>query len=524
MTKFTVFLILYLFLFFPLVGQSVARDQLDSLVVNLNTKYDEQNPVLSPDGTKLYFTRANDSLNIGGARDKGDIWMSSLGSDGIWEKPSNLGVPVNNSLRNYLLGFSPDGKIMFLNNEKKNPGGIVVNDGISYSVFENGAWGRPQRVSVDYLLNKSKHQSGSISADGNIMLLSLQSYASRGEEDIYICTYDNGKWSQPVNLGSTINTSSQEMTPYLSPDKKSLFFSSNGHGGKGGRDLFISQRNGSGWRDWSKPKNLGADVNSFGVELGYFIDLRNEIAYYSSTQNSDGYGDIKAYKITMEVEQPMEEQQVFRELVVEAEEASRTKSLYGHILNAKSSEPIVAAIKVMDAEVEHNLNSNEEDGRYEVEVLSSTDSLTIIIKAPGFMGISESISLSSSDLEKDFSLSPLEVGATITLNEVYFDRGTANLLENSYGELDRVIEMLQENPNVKIELSGHTDNQGSSKLNLKLSQERVDKVEQYLTEHGIEGKRIKGKGYGGTRPVASNASEESRKLNRRVEITILKNK
>jgi Tol biopolymer transport system component len=223
MTKFAVFLIVYLFLFFPVVSQSVSTDQLDSITANLNTKYDEQNPVLSPDGTKLYFTRANDSLNIGGPRDKGDIWMSSLGSDGIWEKPSNLGAPINNSLRNYLLGFSPDGKIMFLNNEKKNPGGIVVNDGISYSVFDNGAWGRPQRVSVDYLLNKSKHQSGSISADGSLMLLSLQSYASRGEEDIYICTYENGKWSQPINLGSTINTARQEMTPYLSPDKKSLF-------------------------------------------------------------------------------------------------------------------------------------------------------------------------------------------------------------------------------------------------------------------------------------------------------------
>jgi len=524
MTKFTVLLFFNLTIFFGSFGQDVKIDNLDTLVSNLNTRYDEQNPVLSPDGKKLYFTRANDSLSIGGARDKGDVWVASLAENSIWSKPVNLGAPINNSLKNYLLGFSPDGKIMFLNNEKKNPGGIVVNDGISYSVLSNGSWSRPARISVDYLLNRSKHQSGSVSADGNVMLLSLQSYASRGEEDIYVCTYKNGKWTQPVNLGSVINTAHQEMTPYLSPDSKSLYFFSNGHGGKGGRDLIVSERTGDGWTDWSKPKNLGQDVNSFGVELNYFIDTRNSIAYFSSTQNSDGYGDIKAHDITIEIDEQAEEEQVFEELVQVAEEASKTLSLTGKIINSKNSEPIKAAINVIDTDFVININSDEENGSYLIEIPIKTDLIYVTIKAPGFMGITESLTLDGSNLEKDFELTPLEVGATITLNEVYFERGTANLLEDSYSELERVIEMMDENPNVKIELAGHTDNQGNSKLNLKLSQERVDIVKQYLTEHSIDGKRIKGKGYGGTRPVASNASEDSRKLNRRVEITILKNK
>ena len=139
------------------------------------------------------------------------------------------------------------------------------------------------------------------------------------------------------------------------------------------------------------------------------------------------------------------------------------------------------------------------------------------------MSITEEILFDGNDLTRDFKLTPLEVGATIQLNQVYFARGTAELLEDSFAELDRVVDMMSENPTVKIELSGHTDNQGSSKLNIKLSQERVEKAKLYLTEHGIDNKRIKGKGYGGTKPVASNASEETRKLNRRVEITILKN-
>ncbi len=504
-------------------SQSVNKNDLNVLLEKVNTRYDEHNPILSPDGKSLYFTRANDSLNIGGTKDKGDIWVSQLNSDGIWGAPVNLGAPVNNDLKNYILGFSPDGNIMFLNNEKKNPGGLVVNDGVAYSIFSGGSWSRPAVVSVDYLLNRSTHQSGSVSADGSTMLLSLQSYASRGEEDIYVSTYQNGRWTQPVNLGSVINTSGQDMTPYLSPDKKSLYFSSNGHGGKGGRDLFVSEKLGEGWTDWSKPKNLGNDVNSIGVELNYFIDTRNSIAYFSSTQNSDGYGDIKAHNIIIETEAEQIEEVAFTELVQQAETESRTLTLFGKITNKSSSAPVVAALNLVFDDAAINLNSEEETGNYKVEIPLKTREVELSIKAPGFMGIKESVIIAGANMQKDFELAPLEVGATITLNKVYFERGTFALLEESFPELESVIDMMNENPNVRIELSGHTDNQGNSKLNVQLSQERVDLVKRYLTEHGIDGKRIKGKGYGGTRPVASNASEETRRLNRRVEFTILKN-
>jgi len=228
MTLKKIFLILIATPVFLVNAQTVDKTDLSMLVKQLNTRYDEQNPILSPDGLSLYFSRANDSLNIGGTKDKSDIWFSRIGPGGLWQKPQNLGRPVNDELKNYMLGFSPDGKIMFLNQEKKNPGGLIINDGIAYSVQENGVWTRPTKLSVDYMFNKSDHQSGSISRDGNYMVLSLQSYASRGAEDIYICTYSQGKWTQPVNLGSVINTAKQEMTPFLSPDNKKLYFSSIG--------------------------------------------------------------------------------------------------------------------------------------------------------------------------------------------------------------------------------------------------------------------------------------------------------
>ena len=504
-------------------AQQVDKSDLLILLKEVNSRYDEQNPMLSPDGKRLYFTRANDSLNVGGPRDKGDIWVSGLSVNGVWMKPENLGRPVNDDLKNYLLGFSPDGKIMFLNQEKRNPGGLIINNGISFSVFANGKWSKPSRVSVEYLLNKSKHQSGVVSADGSLMLLSLQSYASRGEEDIYICTYENGKWTQPVNLGSDINTSRQEMTPYLSADKKYLYFSSNGYGGKGGRDLFVSERKGESWTSWTKPKNLGSDVNSFGVELNYFIDSNNQVAYFSSTQNSDGYGDIKAHDIIIDIDEEPIQEETFTELVVIAEEARKVLNFSGSISNKKTEEPISAALNVKVDGIDEHINSYEINGEFSIELPLHIKNGVVNIKAPGFMSLKEEIIFDGNDVINNFALTPLEVGATIRLNQVYFERGTAELLKESFDELDQVVNMLIENPTVKIELSGHTDNQGSSKLNIKLSQERVEKAKRYLTEHGIESKRVKGKGYGGTKPVASNASEETRKLNRRVEITILKN-
>jgi len=505
------------------IAQKVTKNDLAKLTENLNSRWDEQNPILSPDGKSLYFSRANDSLNVGGPRDKGDIWFSRLSEDGIWSVPENLGQPVNDYLKNYLLGFSPDGNIMFLNQEKRNPGGLIINDGISYSVFSGGSWSKPARLSVDYLLNKSQHQSGSISADGTLMFLSLQSYASRGEEDIYISRYSNGKWTQPINLGSEINTEGQEMTPYLSPDKNSIYFASNGHGGRGGVDLYVAERTGEDWTSWSKPKNMGTVVNSSGVELSYFIDPRNEIAYLSSTQNSDGYGDIVAIDINIDTDQIPVISESFEELVNKAEEARKSLRLSGKVLNERTDQPVAGALNIKLQEGEENINTNQNDGAYELEIPLTEQSITITVKSPGFMSKTEHYMIEGEDIVVDFSLTPLEVGETIQLNKVYFERGTSELKEDSFEELDRVVDMMNENPSVKIELSGHTDNQGSSKLNVKLSQERVEKVKRYLSEHGVDDKRVKGKGYGGLKPVASNASEETRKLNRRVEITILKN-
>jgi len=514
-------------------AQTIDMQNLTVVTKSLNSRWDENNPVLRPDGKTIYFTRANDSSNIGGVKDKGDIWFSRLGENGRWQKPKNLGEPVNDNTRNTVIGFSADGNVMFLNIQKRHDGGYISNDGIGFSVKQgNEGWSSPQKMQVDYYLNKSDHQSGCVSKDGRVMLLSMQSYASRGEEDLYVSFYQNGKWTQPKNLGSDINSKAQEMTPFISADLKTLYFSSNGYGGKGGRDLYKSERLDDSWRKWSKPKNLGSEINSNGVELSYFIDYTNKVAYYSTTQNSDGYGDIQVSKVDISLPDTLiaDTTETFKELAVVPEkipvELVKQELIFrGKVVNAKDGIPIAAAVQLTGIGFEENLNASSSTGLFEIRIPDEIKGFDISIKAPGFMSHEEILENISPDGKIElFSLEPLIVGSTIRLNKVYFERGKAVLLDNSFAELDRVVEMLLENPDIKIELSGHTDNQGNAKLNLKLSQERVEAVKSYIISGNVDAKRVKGKGYGGTRPVASNASEDTRRLNRRVEFKILKNK
>jgi OmpA-OmpF porin, OOP family len=508
---------------------------------NINSRVDEENPILHPSGRFLYFNRANDTLNLGGVRDKGDIWFSEF-INNAWTRPKNAGAPINNTHYNRLLGFSPDGNIMFLHHHYRKDGRLSNTQGLSYSILRGDYWSFPEALPIQYFFNKSSHQSGSISADGRIMVLALDSYNSRGNEDIYVCFFEGDTWSTPRNLGSIINTEGEEMTPYLAPDNKTLYFSSNGHGGYGGRDLFKAVRLDDSWRNWTSPENLGPEVNSEGVELSLYYDSGGLFAYYTSTRDSDGYGDMRTWDIPQE-----EEPEVATEI---AEVADFTQliqketpdqipetllppslperiSVLGSVINAKTNAPINGAIVTFTAE---NLNdstyTDTSRPQYNLSLPSSTRNISIEVRSQGFMTQEETLQLEAdpgASVQKDFFLTPLEVGETIKLEQLYFERGTANIMDDSYPELERLLKIMQENPNLYIELAGHTDNQGNARLNLKLSNERVTKVKEYLISRGISEKRVKGKGYGGSRPIASNASEETRRLNRRVEFTITKN-
>jgi OmpA-OmpF porin, OOP family len=548
--KYTVLFIAAVLMFLSGAAQSTDPE---SVGKGINSPYNEMNPVLHPDGKTMYFTRSNHPENIGGRRDKGDIWVSVLGEDG-WQPATNIGEPLNNAEYNAVVGFSADGRTMFLHNVYTREYRPLPIQGISVSYRRGSSWSYPVPVPIQSFYNRSDHQSVSLSHDGRVMVMAIESYATYGVEDIYVSFLrSNGEWTHPLNLGPDINTNLQEMTPTLLKDNKTLIFASNGHGGYGSMDLFYSERLDDTWTRWSKPQNLGPAVNTRGRETYYFVSPDEEYAYFVSTQNSEGYGDIKRIRLgredlarqveAVEAELVEEETEVVREETERVREEAVgtaevpvveptpetiappviTASIEGRIVNVKSNETIPARIVFIPINVEGQNQVDEDAARGLYKVHLKPGTYMAKASAAGFMSYEEEVHIGTGTMTRNFELSPLDVGAVFTLNNVLFTRGTIELLESSFQELDQIVEVLKTNPSVKIELAGHTDNQGSARLNMRLSQERVETVKNYLVQKGIDSSRITGKGYGGSRPIASNNSEETRRLNRRVEFTVVQN-
>jgi outer membrane protein OmpA-like peptidoglycan-associated protein len=294
-------------------------------------------------------------------------------------------------------------------------------------------------------------------------------------------------------------------------------------------------------------------VNTKGVELSYFIPPNGDYAYLVSTQNSDGYGDLKRIPIrpserpSASLESLIADPTSFPEpdtvLIITQEPVTEVENetiatfkeivknpavtIEGTVKNASTKNPVFAKINIVspDEQVVNSVATNVSTGAFRLNIPSDS-LLNIVVKADGYMSYESSISVSSDQANVPATaveLIPLEVGMTVQLPNVLFERSTTTLMPASYEELNQVVDLLNEYPEMEIELSGHTDNQGSAKLNLELSEDRVDTVILYLVGKGVSRNRLSGKGYGGTKPIASNRGEETRKLNRRVEFTIIKN-
>lgn len=523
---------------FPFVAE--AQQELPAVPDTvLNSRFNEIKPLFSPDGSTLYFTRSNHPLNVGGRRDRGDVWKSTVVAPGRYDGVEQANKAINTSQMNSIVGFSGDGETVYFqtyNTESKGK----RQSGI-YKMPAQG--GNAQSVTIHYFFNKAKYQDATLSPDGKVMLLAMESYSTYGLEDLYVSFLQpDGSWSEPKNLGLEINTPKQEMSAWLAADGQTLYFTSNGHGGYGSMDIFRSQRLDGSWKRWSKPENLGPEVNSAGADMYYTEGPQGQWAYYSSTQNSEGFGDIR--KI------PIPEQEDKEPLLVDAEEeiepaqpAPDTLAAVAMVEDSipeDSIEEVTVLVKQsfeLEGQVQNDAGQlqpaqvrvSRSDKGY-ADTLATTGSFDVNlpeggeymvrVQAQGYFPVDTSLQVQEGINTLNLRLRPLRVGETVRLENVMFRQSTAVLLEESNEALDEVVSLMQENPEMEILVTGHTDNQGSSKANIKLSRERVEAVKNYLISRGVSENRIEGKGYGPTRPIASNASEETRKLNRRVEFTI----
>ena len=484
--------------------QNVIKENLGN---NINTDKADISPLISVDGKELYFVKKTDTIIDGYEQDK--IYYSQKQSNDKWGKAKKLDFPLNNNGHNNAVGMSADGNLLYLMNEYSDDGKKIISSGISRSFKKINGWSIPKAIKIDNFYNLNQYSNYSFSSDNKVLIMAIERNDSYGNLDLYVSFFDGEKYSEPTNLGPLVNTTQMDFSPFIASDNKTLYFASNGHLGYGGSDIYITKRLDDSWLNWSTPLNLGNGINTPNWESYFILPASGEYAYMSSDENSFGSSDIVRIKLNNESKP---------EPVV---------LIKGKVLNSKTKEPLEASIRINNLRTDKELGiafSDPKTGDYKI-VLPYGENYSFLANKENFYSISENLDLSKlseyKEISKDLLLTPIEKGLTFRLNNIFFDFDKSILKEESFPELNRLVNFLNENIFLKIEIAGHTDNQGNDSYNLKLSKDRANAVLEYLISKGISRNRITSVGYGETKPISTNDNEEGRQLNRRVEVKIL---
>jgi outer membrane protein OmpA-like peptidoglycan-associated protein len=330
-----------------------------------------------------------------------------------------------------------------------------------------------------------------------------------GGSDIYVVhLLDNDRWSEPENLGPTINTTGDEQCPFIHADNQTLYFSSSYWQGYGDEDIFLSRKNLLTGK-WSIPENLGYPINTIDREGTLFVTADGKTAYYAS-ERTDSYGGLDLYSFELRPDiRPI-----------------NTRWVKGKIIDAKTNKPIEALVNLYDIDSKKEIThiSSDNNGEF-LLTLPTNQSYIATIDKKGYLFYTESFHLNSektdSTYEKIIYLTQLQINAAIQLNNVLFKTNSYELDSTSFVELNTLVKLLNENPNIKIEIQGHTDNVGTADDNLKLSDKRAHAVVDYLIQQNINPLKLQAKGFGETMPIDDNTTETGRRKNRRTELRVI---
>lgn len=492
--------------------------KIENLGSSVNTAYPELRPTVSADGNLLFFICENNPHNTkySSVPNSQDIWFSEKDTlTGKWSRAVHLGYPLNTVQYNAVYWISPDNNRILIRGAFIN--GAYNGKGVSMcTLTREGNWSEPEalRIKNYYKYDRGRQSGATMGHNGQTLLLYMSTEPGNPDNDIYVCFLTkDGSWTEPLNLGKKINApETNEMTPYLAPDGITMYFSSNRNGGLGDNDIWMTKRLDNSWQKWSEPINLGGPINTDNWDAFFTLDAGGEFAYLTTNLNTFGESDIVRVKL------------------LEKEKPNPVVLVSGNVYNIKTKQPVSASLiyeTLPDGVVAGNGISGATDGAFKF-VLPYDKNYSIRASADHYFAISENLNLDSlvkagyREIHKDLYLAPIEIGQVVRLNNVFFDFDKYNLRNESFVELDRVVQLLKENPGIEIEMSAHTDSKGADDYNYRLSDDRARSVREYIVSKGIDEKRIVSQGYGETKPVSTNETEEGRQLNRRVEFKIIK--
>jgi outer membrane protein OmpA-like peptidoglycan-associated protein len=381
------------------------------------------------------------------------------------------------------------------------------NCDLYFSAFNNGKWSEPYNLGAPVNTNHWE-STPSISADGKTLFFSSSRPGGYGGKDIWLTRLnDKNKWTEPVNLGSVINTEGDEMSPFIHFDGKTLYFASDGRVGMGGFDLFVSRMKDDS--TWTEPQNLGYPINTFNDEMGLIIESGGQKAYYSSVRDKSRGKDIFSFNL------------------YEAVRPNPVSYIKGKVYDKMTGRLLKAEYELINLSTGKIIikNVTDDTGNFLV-CLPSGYNYGINVSKPGYLFYSENFMLegihtASKPYIKKIVLNPAIVGEKMQLSNVFYEIDSWQLKKESITELDNLVSLLSENSNLVMEIGGYTDSTGSEQYNMALSEKRALSVVNYLIKRGISSDRLKYKGYGNTSPLGDNVTSEGRKLNRRTEAKIV---
>ncbi|MDP4221695.1 MAG: OmpA family protein [Bacteroidota bacterium] len=478
----------------------------ESVGDGINTTDDEYWPSITADGQTMIFTRQPRPVENGRLSKAGleDFYISYF-SGNKWQTAVNAGSPLNSDDNEGAQSLSSDGTYMFFTGCNR-PGGLGSCD-IFFSAFNHGKWTIP--VDLGSPVNTQYWESQpSISADDQMLFFSSNRPGGIGGKDLWFSRLNsNNKWIRPRNLGNKINTPGDEMSPFIHFDGKTLYFSSDGRPGMGGFDIYFSRMQDDS--TWSEPVNLGYPINTYNDEMGLVIESSGQKAYFSSIRDGKTGKNIYSFRL------------------YEAIRPDPVAYLKGKVSDKETGQSLVAEYELINLSRQHTVvhNSTDEAGNFLV-CLPSGYNYGLNVSKKGYLFYSENFMFEGQHtvLEpflKKIRLSPLKIGESMSLANIFYEVDSWTLKKESLAELNKLCDLLKENKGIKVEIGGYTDATGTDEHNQILSEKRALSVVNYLIDNGISSDRLKYKGYGNTSPVGDNVTYEGRKLNRRTEVKII---
>lgn len=489
-----------------LAAQSTHRN----LGGSVNSAYEELQPYMTVDGTKLFFTRENHPDNTLSPQNTQDIWYCKKNEKGEWESAKHLGYPFNQTQFGTIFYQSPDGNRRIIRGAYNK--GMYQGNGYSECTLTAKGWSDPQALDIARYdkMSKGDHAGICFSPDNEHMIMYF-SETENGPLHLYVSFHSKGlKWSKPISLGTAINNPGTESsTPFMAADGVTLYFSSDRAGGQGGADIWMSRRLDESWTNWSTPVNLGAGVNTPQWDAYYTMSASGDAFMVTTDPNGFGSSDIVQVQLKEETK------------------PNPVVLIRGRVLNFNSQQPLEATINYQylpEGTEAGSATSAPGTGEYQI-VLPYGKQYAFGARANGYYAVNENLDLSTistySEIKKDLFLVPIETGQTIRLNNIFFETGSATLKAESFPELNNLVKLLNENPKINIVIEGHTDNVGTDEANQILSENRAKAVHDYLLSQGVGAERLSYSGFGESKPVDDNSTEEGRMKNRRVEFRIL---